>query len=335
MRHVKIGITQGDVNGICYEVIMKVLAEQKIYDGKTFIVYGSPKAAAYHRKSLDIQNFNFNLITTADEAAPKRPNIINCVEEDIRVDAGMSTEIAGKAAVEALKVAVEDLKNGKIDILISMPVNKQNVNSAGIEFKSHTDYIAKCFGTTQHSELLVNDAMKVCYVSNAPMISQIAKTISQDAILEKIVALTDSLRSDFCLQKPKIAVLALNSVIGEEEKNTITKAVEAANNSGYVTAGPYVTEQFFADAEYSKFDGVIGMYREQVVVPFKALSYEDSFAYSIGFPKVCVEPSMSVDYAKVDKNCSDESALLQAIFSACDLLEKREQYAELSKNRLK
>lgn len=335
MRHVKIGITQGDINGIGYEVIMKVLSEQKIYDGKTFIVYGSPKAAAYHRKSLDLQNFNFNLITSVDEAAPKRPNIINCVEEDIRVDVGMSTDVAGKAAMKALQAAVEDLKNGKLDILITMPVNKANVCQSGVDFKNHTEFLAKAFGTTQHSELFVNDAMKVCYVSNSQLISQTAKSITKDAVLEKIVALNDSLVADFGIQKPRIAVLSLNSEKGDEETNVISKAVSDANANGFVTVGPVYPEQFFTNAEYAKYDGIVGMYRDQVVVPFKALSYDDSYLYSAGLPKVCVSPAMSCGYDMVEKNKADETPLLQAIFSACDLLETREHYSELVKNRLK
>lgn len=335
MRHVKIGITHGDINGIGYEVIMKVLADQKIYDGKTIIVYGSPKAAAYHRKSLDLQNFNFNLINSVDEAAPKRPNIINCVEEEVRVDAGMSTADAGKAAMKALQIATEDLKNGKIDILITMPVNRENIKLAGIDFKSHTDFLAKTFGTTQHSELLINNLMKVCYVSSASSFSAMIKTITKDAILEKIVALNDSLRCDFCVERPKIAVLSLNSEKGEEEKNIISKAVEEAKANGFVTVGPILPEQFFADAEYVKFDGVVGMYRDQVVVPFRTLSYEESVEYSLGLPKVCVSPSMSVEYSLVDKNSAVVTPLLQAIFCACDLLEHREEFAELTKNRLK
>lgn len=335
MRHVKIGITHGDINGIGYEVIMKVLSEQKIFDGKTIIVYGSPKVAAYHRKDLDLQNFNFNLITSADEAAPKRPNIINCISEDIRVDAGMSTNEAGTAAVKALNVALDDLKNGKIDILVTMPVNKENVQASGVEFKNHTEYIAKTLGTTQHSELFVNDALKVCYVTNSQTVSQISKTITKDAILQKIVALHDSLQVDFGVQKPKIAVLALNGVAGDEEKNIISKAVDEAKANGFVTVGPVFAEQFFETAEYSKFDGVLGMYREQVVPVFKAMSYDESYCFSLGLPKICVSPAMNVDYANVEKKCSEATPLFQAIFSACDLLETREKYTELVKNKLK
>ena len=335
MRHVKIGITHGDINGIGYEVIMKALAEPKIFDGKTIIVYGSPKVAAYHRKDLDLQNFNFNLITSADEAAPKRPNIINCLTEDVRVDAGMSTNEAGTAAIKALNMAVEDLKNGKIDILVTMPVNKENVQASGVEFQNHTEYLAKALGTTQHSELFVNDAMKVCYVSNNQIVSQITKTITKDAILQKIVALHDSLQVDFGVQKPKIAVLALNGVMGDEETNVISKAVEEAKASGFVTVGPILAEQFFESAEYKKFDGVLGMYREQVVPLFKAMAYDESYCFSLGMPKICVSPAMNVDYNKVEKKCSEATPLYQAIFAACDLLETRERYTELVKNKLK
>lgn len=334
MRHVTIGITQGDINGVGYEVIMKVLSEQKMYDGKTFIVYGSPKVAAYYRKSLDLQNFNFNLITSAEDAAPKKANMIDCVGEDVRVDAGMTTQDAGRVAMKALQAGYEDLKNNKIDILVTMPVNKESIVKSGFAFQGHTAFLGKAFNTTQHSELFVNDSLKVCYVSNATQLSQLSKTITKDAILEKIVALNDSLRVDFGISKPKIAVLAMNSEMGEEE-NTITSAIEEAKTSGFVVVGPYFSEKFFSAAEYKNFDGVIGMYRDQVVVPFKALSFDDSVSYSIGLPKICVSPALSVEYEKVEKNCTNESPLAYAIFAACDLLKQREEYTELIKNKLK
>lgn len=335
MKHIKIGITQGDINGVGYEVIMKVLAEQKMYEGKTVIVYGSPKVAAYHRKSLDLQNFNFNLITTADEAAPKRPNIINCVEEEVRVDVGTATADAGKAAIKALSRAIEDLKADKIDVLIPMPVNKESMRAAGVDFSNHTEYLAKAFGTNQHSELFVNGLMKLCYVSKATNVSQVAKTITKDAVLEKIVALNDSLQVDFGVQKPKIAVLALNSEFADEEKGAIAGAISDAKNSGFVVVGPYLAEEFFADALYKKFDGVVGMYRDQVAVPFKAMSYDNSVEFSLGLPKICIAPTMGVGYAQVEKNCAEESPLVQALFTAADLTEKRDEYAQLTKNKLK
>ena len=335
MRHLKIGITQGDMNGVGNEVIMKVLSESRIYDGKTFIVYGSSKAAAYHRKSLDLPNFNFNLVASADEAAPKRPNIIDCVTDDLHVEPGMPTAESAKAAFQALKMAGEDLKNGKIDVLVTMPIDKVAIAKAGVDFQNHTEYLAKLFGTTQHAELFVNDAIKVCYVSPAKTIAKVATTITHDAILEKIVALNDSLRVDFCVSKPKIAVLALNSEISDEEKNVIIKAVDDAKASGFLAIGPYLPESFFATGEFKNFDGVIGMYRDQVAIPFKALAYDDSLSFSLGLPKICVSPVMSVDYALVDKNRADESPLTYAIFSSCELLRCREEYAELTKNQLK
>lgn len=335
MRHIKIGITHGDINGVGYEVIMKVLSEQKIFDGKTIIVYGSPKAAAYHRKSLALQNFNFNLITNADEAAPKRPNIIDCVPGDVKVEAGATSQEAGTAALQALETAVNDLRDGKIDLLVTMPINKESVRMVMPEFKSHTAYLAKVFGTTQHSEMYANEAIRTCYVADTPFVSQVAKSITKDAVLEKIVAMNDSLRMDFGCTKPKIAVLALNSEFGDEEKNTISQAVEEAKSSGFIVSGPFLSETFFDAAEYTRFDGVIGMYRDQVVGPFKALAFDNSISYSLGFPKICVSPALTVNYNQVDKNITEESPLAMAIFAASDLLEKREQYTELTKNQLK
>lgn len=335
MRHIKIGITHGDINSTNYEIVMKVLSDQKVFEGKTFIVYGSPKVAAYHRKNTDLQNFNFNLISNADEAANKRPNIINCVSEEIRVDAGSATNEAGMATIDAMQAAVNDLKNNKIDILITMPINKESVHAAGFDFTSNTNFLAKEFGSTQQLEILVNSSIKACFVSNNSYISQISKSITKDAILEKIVAFNDALRSDFGKDKPKIAVLTLNSVLGEEEKEQIIPAIEEAKNNGFICVGPYFPEAFFANAEYSKFDGVLAMYRDQIAVPFKAISYEDAISYTSGLPKICVAPSMIVDYASVDKNKADGNPLLQAIFAACDILDSRESFIEITKNQLK
>jgi len=335
MKHVRIGITQGDINGIGYESLMTMLAEQKMYEGKTFIVYGSSKVASFHRKSLDLPNFNFNLITSAEEAAPKRPNIINCVDDEIRVDVGMATVDAGRAALASLRQAVADLKDGKIDILVTLPVDKDVVRSAGIDFTTHTTYMAQALGTTQQIEFFLGEGLAACAVTDETRISKVPQSITKDAIIAKIVAMHDTLCSDFGKVKPKIAVLSLNAEISDEEKNVIIPAIEETKNSGYITVGPYMAENFFTNADYARFDGVVAMYRDQIVTPFMALSYDSSIVYSAGLPYVVASPVMSVGYATVGKNCADDMPLKQAVFAACDILEERERYIELTKNQLK
>ena len=341
MGNIRIGITHGDINGIGYEVIMKALSDIRVTEGKTIIVYGSPKAAGFHKKSLDLPTFNFNLINTAEEANPKRPNIINCVDAEIRVDAGNSTIEAGKASYEALKVAVADLKSNKIDVVVTAPINKKNIHEAGFDFPGHTEFFASEFQSPNHVMLLMNDMMKIGVVAGHIPVSEISKYITKARILEKLDVLHNSMISDFGIRKPRIAVLGLNphagdeGLLGKEEEEIIIPAIKEARDKGIMALGPYAADGFFGSGEFSKFDVILGMYHDQALAPFKALAFDTAVNVTVGLPIVRVSPGHGTAYNLVGQNVASELSMIQAIFTACDIFESRTNYQELVKNQLK
>lgn len=337
---VKVGITHGDINGIGYEVIMKSLLDNRIMENCTPIVYGSPKVAAYHRKALDINNFSFNHINSADEAVPKRPNIINCIDENIRVELGKSTKMAGEASYMALEAAVKDIKEGKIDVLITAPINKENIQSNVFHFPGHTQYLAEEFKAEDHLMLMVSNDLKVGIVTEHIPLSKVASTISTEMILSKLRVLNRTLMEDFTLHKPRIAVLALNphagdhGLIGDEEEREIIPAIKAANEEGMIAMGPYPADGFFGSADYKKFDAILAMYHDQGLTPFKLASFESGVNFTAGLPIVRTSPGHGTAYSLAGEGIASEDSFRNAMYLAIDLFLNREQYKEFSKDPL-
>jgi len=340
-KNIRIGITHGDLNGIGYEIIMKSIADPRIFDGKTIIVYGSAKAAAFHRKNSEIENFNFHQINNADEAQQKRANIINCVDADIKVDAGKSTVEAGKASIEALQAAVADLKNNKIDVVVTAPINKKNITEAGFDFPGHTEFFAKEFGGSNHVMLLMNDLLKIGIVTGHMPLSEVPKHVTKENILSKLEVLHNTMMRDFAIRKPRIAVLGLNphagdnGVLGSEEQDIIIPAIAEAREKGIMALGPYAADGFFGAAEYKNFDMVLGMYHDQALAPFKALDFESAVNYTAGLPIIRVSPGHGTAYNIVGKNEASEHSFLNAMYTACEMFQMRTMYDESAKNQLK
>ena len=206
-----IGITQGDINGIGYEVILKTLSESRVLDAFVPVIYGSPKVAAFHRKQLDIQGINLNIINSVEELNPKRINIINCSDDEIKVELGRSTEEAGKAAFAALEQATEDLKKGALDAIVTAPINKKNIQSADFHFPGHTEYLEEKFGTgTPSLMLLMNDVMRVAVVTGHIPVAEVSNALTKELITEKLLVFNKALKQDFMIVRPRIAVLGLN-----------------------------------------------------------------------------------------------------------------------------
>src|SRR5665647_1263858 len=241
-----IGITQGDINGIGYEVILKTMSDSRMLETFIPVIYGSPKVAAYHRKHLDIQGLNLNIVNSIEEINTKRVNIINCTDDEIKVELGTSTEEAGKAAFAALERATEDLKKGALHALVTAPINKKNIQSADFHFPGHTEYLEKKFGTGSPAlMMLVNDVMRVAVVTGHIPVNKIAVELTETLILEKLKVLNASLKKDFSIVRPRIAVLGLNphagddGVIGDDEQRVIIPAMKEAEKLGIITVGPY------------------------------------------------------------------------------------------------
>ncbi len=337
----RIGITHGDINGIGYEVIIKTLSDSRLLESCTPIVYGSPKVAAYHRKALDIELFSFNQIAHAREANSKRVNIINCVDEEIRVELGKSTPEAGEAALLALQAAVKDLKSGEIDVVVTAPINKENIQSENFKFPGHTEFFASEFASKNYMMLMVGDQLKIGVVTGHIPISLVSPTLTKEKILSNIRILHKTLLEDFSIHKPRIAVLGLNphagdmGVIGTEDNDVIRPAIKQASEEGIIALGPFAADGFFGAGDFKKFDAVLAMYHDQGLIPFKVLSFESGVNFTAGLPVIRTSPGHGTAYDIAGTGVASEDSFRNAIYLAIDVFESRKLYKELSKNPLK
>lgn len=337
-----IGITQGDINGIGYEVILKTLSESRVLDAFVPVIYGSPKVAAFHRKQLDIQGINLNIINSVEELNPKRINIINCSDDEIKVELGRSTVEAGKAAFAALEQATEDLKKGALDAIVTAPINKKNIQSADFHFPGHTEYLEEKFGTgTPSLMLLMNDVMRVAVVTGHIPVAEVSNAITKELIIEKLLVFNKSLKEDFMIVRPRIAVLGLNphagdeGVIGDEEQKTIIPALKEAEKQGVVCVGPYAADGFFGSGQFSKFDGILAMYHDQGLIPFKSISMDSGVNFTAGLSVIRTSPAHGTAYDLAGKNMASEDSFRQAIYTACDIYQNRMINKEITANPLK
>lgn len=336
-----LGITQGDINGISYEVIMKALSDNRIFDLCTPVVYGSPKVAAYHRKALDLENFSFNTVRTIDEAMLRRANIINCIDESARVELGKSTPYAGEASLKALEAATKDLSDGKLDALVTGPINKSNTKSDQFNFNGHTEYFETRFKSPGVLMLMINDLFRIGVVTSHIPLSKVIEYIVRDTIISKLRILNSSLLIDFTVRQPRIAVLGLNphagemGLLGDEEEKEIIPAITQAREEGILAFGPFPSDGFFGAGSYTKFDAVLAMYHDQGLIPFKALSTEGGVNYTAGLPIVRTSPAHGTAYEIAGKNEASPDSFRKAIYMACDIIRNRKQYREISANPLK
>ena len=327
----KIGITHGDLNGISYEVILKALADNKILDICTPIVYGLSKVAGYYKKNMQMQDFSFQYIKNASQASLKKANLINLSETEVPVNMGESTPVAGKYAEMALSYACNDLKNKTIDAIVTAPINKNNIQSEQFHFPGHTEYLASTFGAENPLMMMISPAVKLAFVTNHVAIENVAKTISKELIIKKLQILNQSLVKDFGCTNPKIAVLSLNphagdkGLIGKEEENVIIPAIREAFDQKIYAFGPYPADGLCGSGNYSKFDAVLAMYHDQGMIPFKILADREGVNYTAGLPIVRTSPAHGTGYDIAGKNIADEQSLRSAIYLAIDILRNRLQ----------
>lgn len=337
---IKVGITHGDINGIGYEVLMKTLLDSRIYSICTPIIYGSPKVAAYHRKALDIENFNLSNIKSPEDANPKRASIINCVDDDVRVELGKSTAIAGEASRQALMRAVADLKSNKIQALVTAPINKHNIQSDDFKYAGHTEFLEDYFGVEEVLMLMASDLMNVGVVSSHVPLAEVSPRLTPEAVLSKIRILNDSLERDFGFRKPRIAVLGLNphagekGMLGEEENEIIIPAIEKAREERFTIFGPFPADGFFGSGDFARFDGILAMYHDQGLIPFKTLIPDDGVNYTAGLPIVRTSPAHGTAFDMAGSNRAQHGSFRKALYMACDIYRNRIRYEELTGNPL-
>jgi len=340
-NRIKVGISQGDINGIGYEIIIKALLDSRILEICTPVVYGSPKVAAYHRKALNISNFSFNNIKSPDEANIKRANIINCLSDEIRVELGKSTQVAGEASFTSLERAITDLKKNKLDVLITAPINKDNIQSDNFKFPGHTEYLQNQFEAEEVLMFLVSSLMRIGVVAGHVPIKKVPEFITEENIVQKLHIMNNSLLVDFGVRKPRIAVLGLNphagdnGVIGNEEKEIIIPAIKKARDEDIMAMGPYSADGFFASGLFKKFDAILAMYHDQGLGPFKALVTDDGVNFTAGLPIVRTSPAHGTAYEIAGKNEANANSFRNAIYTACDIYKNRNEYANLNSNQMK
>lgn len=341
-KMIRVGITHGDINGIGYEVILKTFSDQRMTELCVPIIYGSSKVAAYHRKALDLPAVNINVVSRAEEAGLNRVNIIKCVEDDIKVELTQSTPVAGRAAYKALEAAVADLKSGAIDVLVTAPINKHNIQNAQFHFPGHTEYLEQTLGDGQKAlMILMTDTLRVALVTGHIPVSQVPSQITVENIVTKLQVFNQSLKQDFTIIKPRIAVLALNphagdnGVIGNEETEIIKPAMEEAERLGVMSFGPFPADGFFGSKMYEDFDGVLAMYHDQGLAPFKALAMEEGVNYTAGLPFVRTSPAHGTAYNIAGQNLASESSFRQAVYTALDVYRSRQSYREATAHPLR
>lgn len=338
---VKIGISIGDVNGIGLEVILKTLAENKILDYCTPIVYGHTKVASFHRKSLHMSDFAFNVINNADAANPRKANMINCWEEDVRIDLGQANETGGKYALLSLQKATDDLVSGAIDALVTAPINKNNIQSENFSFPGHTEYLQERSGSSDVLMFLISETLRVGVVTGHIPVKDVPKAISQEKIVHKLQLINESLKKDFWIEKPKIAVLGLNphasdnGLLGKEEQEVISPAIQEAFDKGIICFGPYPADGFFGNGTYKQFDAVLAMYHDQGLIPFKTIAFSTGVNYTAGLKFVRTSPDHGTGYDIAGKNQADPTSFMEAVFAAIHIVKHRREQEKMLSNQLK
>ena len=341
MSKIKVGITHGDPNGIGYEVILKTFADPTMLELCTPVVYGSPKIANYHRKGMELQT-NFTAINHVSEMRDDTLNILHCTAEEVKIDFGQATPEAGEAALSALERAIKDWKDGLIDVLVTAPINKHSIQSDKFHFPGHTEYIQARVGKEGQQALMIlmNDSIRIALATTHLPIQEVAAHISEASVLRKLQILHESLKRDFSISIPRIALLALNphagddGLLGKEEQEVLKPAMEKAAEEGITVYGPFAADGFFGTRAYENFDAVLAMYHDQGLAPFKLLAMDDGVNFTAGLDIVRTSPDHGTAYDIAGKGVADENSFRQAIFAAIDIYRHRQAWDEARQNPL-
>lgn len=339
-----IGITHGDTNGVGYEVILKALEDSRMLELCTPVIYGSAKIANHYRKLINMGQLQLNQIQHASEARADQINIVNVVDESVKVEPGTASEEAGKAAFAALETAVADLKAGNIDALVTAPINKATIQSEEFHFPGHTEYLEASLGAEGSDKalmILASEHMRVALVSIHTPLSEVAGVVTKENVEAKIRAFASALESDFSLPHPRIAVLSLNphngenGLLGSEENEQILPAIEEARNARINCFGPYAADGFFGSGMWKKFDGILAMYHDQGLAPFKTLAMDAGVNVTAGLPYVRTSPDHGTGFDIAGKGVASEESMRQAIYMAIDIVRSRSRHDEAHRNPLK
>lgn len=334
-----VGISQGDVNGIGLEVVLKTLMEPGITEVCTPVLFSSQKTVSYYRKVLGFEEFNFNPIKDFSQINNKKVNVFICYDEEVNIEMGKPSATTGKYAFISLEKATEALLNNNINALVTAPIDKSTIQSDNFKFVGHTEYLGAKLGGDPLMLLCSDNGLRIAVVTGHVPITEIASKITIENVSSKIVQLHESLVKDFGIRKPKIAVLGLNPhagdncTIGNEDRDVIIPAIEKAKTNGLVL-GPYPADGFFGNSTYKKFDGVLAMYHDQGLIPFKTLAFNEGVNFTAGLNSVRTSPDHGTAYEIAGKNMANEQSFKKALYAAIDIFKNRQLYTEISANPL-
>lgn len=339
-ENIKIGITLGDPSGVGAETVIKIFRDQRMFDMATFVLYGASKALSFYKSKVEeAEQVNYNLVRSAAEAHTRKLNLVECGKADMRITAGEASAEAGAVAVQSLRMAVEDVKAGHLDLLVTCPINKNSMDEAGFGAVGHTEFLAQQFGG-EPLMLMCSDIMRVGLATIHLPVAEVAAALSKELIVKRIAQLESSLKEDFGVRKPRIAVLSLNphagdgGLLGKEEQEIITPAIREAYEGGTLAFGPFAADGFFAAGTFRKYDAVLAMYHDQGLAPFKTLTpYGVNVTTNLNV--VRTSPDHGVGYDIAGKGVADESSLRNAIYMALDIYRSRIREAEYAANPLK
>ena len=340
-RKIRVGITHGDINGVGYEVILKTFSDPTMLELCTPVVYGSPKVAAYHRKSMEIQT-SFSIVNSAEEVQDGRVNVVNCIEEELKVELTKPTPEAGKTALAALERALADYREGLFDVLVTAPINKHTIQSDVFHFPGHTEYIEERVGEGQKAlMILLKGDFRVALVTGHVPVRDIAGELTKELIMEKMEIFHRSLKKDFGIDNPRIAVFSLNphagdnGLLGTEEQEVIIPAMKEMIARGVQCFGPYPADGFMGSGNYTHFDGILAMYHDQGLAPFKALAMDEGVNFTAGLPIVRTSPAHGTAYDIAGKGIASEDSFRQAVYVAMDVFRNRAWEKEISARPLR
>jgi len=335
-----IGFTCGDLNGIGIELIIKSLSDNRLLDFMVPVIFANNKCLNFYKKGLPEFAINYASINDFSKLNPKQVNVLNCWEEEVAITPGESTEIGGKYALISLEAAVAALKNNHIDGLVTAPIHKKNIQSPSFNFSGHTPYLQHAFGNTENLMLLVADNLRMALVTEHITIQEVGKYITKDKIKQKLTILNSSLKKDFGIDAPRIAVLALNphagddGLIGKEEIEIIKPAIKESKQQMLVY-GPYSADAFFARGQHEKFDGVLAMYHDQGLIPFKSLAFGEGVNFTAGLPIVRTSPDHGTAFDIAGKNKADAGSFTASIFECIRIIHARQGYRDMRLNPMK
>ena len=337
---VRVGISIGDINGIGPEVIIKTFSDSQMLAECTPVIYGSTKTMNYHKKAINDELFNYHRVEDATDAQNKKVNIVACWQEIVEMNLGEPNETGGKYAFQSLEAATKDLARGKIDVLVTAPISKETIQKAGFSFPGHTEYLANLSNVDEALMTMVSGNLRVALVTSHIPLMEVGKQLTKDKIVAKLNQFNQSLKKDFGIVRPRIAVLGLNPHAGEkgkmgsEEAEIITPAIQMANTQKILAFGPYPADGFFGSRQFSSFDGVLSMYHDQGLTGFKSIAFEDGVNFTAGLPIVRTSPDHGTAFDIAGKGDASEQSMRSAVYLAMDIYRTRKMIKEINEKPL-